>query len=345
MAIEWNHLQKTNRLLMEASLQPAQGTRFQPTGFPDLGPATYDRPGNGAVTHMLLVESAQSVANRLEAVCWDDAESDLRTPLAGMPYVRVKLWNSGQTTNSILEAHRLNSPYIMSDAAFKEELRKRADVPERNKGKKQDGQDEGEGGGAGLFNRRKLAKAAFYYDPCSVLHGVFLEKLDGRARLQRCLSAFIEARNVELAPSGGVKNDRVAADPGGLQRIGLSVSAKEGYGNVPFHRSEFTAEAITAYFSVDLAQIRAYGLGEPAERLLVTLALWKVGRLLESGLRLRTACDLEVIGGLRVSRPEGFQVPSTEDLGKELPGLIKECADQKLFASPSVTEVAFQGKK
>jgi hypothetical protein len=30
------------RLLLKAALKPIQGTRFQPTGFPDLGAATYD---------------------------------------------------------------------------------------------------------------------------------------------------------------------------------------------------------------------------------------------------------------------------------------------------------------
>ena len=46
-----------NRLI-EADLAPAQGTRFQPTGFPNLGHATY-RLHDG--TQMLLIESAQSV--------------------------------------------------------------------------------------------------------------------------------------------------------------------------------------------------------------------------------------------------------------------------------------------
>jgi CRISPR-associated protein Csb1 len=32
------------RLLLKAALKPIQGTRFQPTGFPDLGAATYDGP-------------------------------------------------------------------------------------------------------------------------------------------------------------------------------------------------------------------------------------------------------------------------------------------------------------
>ena len=54
-----------NRVLLEAELTPMQGQRFQPTGFADLGAATYTLP-NG--TRMLLVESAQSMANRMEAV-------------------------------------------------------------------------------------------------------------------------------------------------------------------------------------------------------------------------------------------------------------------------------------
>ncbi|MDP2660110.1 MAG: type I-U CRISPR-associated protein Cas7, partial [Dehalococcoidia bacterium] len=45
MAIAWDALKGASRLLMEARLKSVQGTRFQPTGFPDLGPATYDLPG------------------------------------------------------------------------------------------------------------------------------------------------------------------------------------------------------------------------------------------------------------------------------------------------------------
>jgi len=31
------------RLLLEVELQPVQGDRFQPTGFPDLGAAIYEK--------------------------------------------------------------------------------------------------------------------------------------------------------------------------------------------------------------------------------------------------------------------------------------------------------------
>jgi CRISPR-associated protein Csb1 len=61
-------LDKQPRLLMEADLRPVAGDRFQPTGFADHGAAEYKRP-NGSM--MLLVESAQSVANRLEKTVMD----------------------------------------------------------------------------------------------------------------------------------------------------------------------------------------------------------------------------------------------------------------------------------
>ncbi len=36
----FSSLQNEPRLLIEAELKPVQGSRFQPTGFPDLGAAT-----------------------------------------------------------------------------------------------------------------------------------------------------------------------------------------------------------------------------------------------------------------------------------------------------------------
>ena len=199
----------------------------------------------------------------------------------------------------------------------------------------------------GRVNLRELAKVLLEFDTNALLHGVFLAKKElagGRLRLPRSLSAFVEADGARRAVSGGVKNDRIAPAPTSLKQIGLEVSAAEGYGNVPFHRTEYTAERITAYFNLDLAQIRAYGLEENAERFLVTLALWKVRRFLETGLRLRTACDLDMPGDLEVTRPGGFLVPETRELEDDLPGLIEACALEGLFADPPVTELTFQKK-
>jgi CRISPR-associated protein Csb1 len=294
------------RLLIEAELKPVQGDRFQPTGFPDLGAATYKRPDG---TPMLLVESAQSMANRMEAVCWDEAEDSIAASLGNLPHVVVDL-GGGMTTSSIQEAHRLNSPYIINN----EELGRAI------KGEVGDAE-------SGVLDIRKLAKAVFRRDAGAVLHGVFLEKVAGRLRLQRLLSSFIEAEGVSTVTSGGVKLDRV--DPTG--------NAAEGYGNVPYSRTEFTARRITAYFNLDLATMRGYGLGEEANRLLVALALYKLLKVLDGGLRLRTACDLEA-ETINVTRPAGLTLDglALADVEGALPGLLAACG----FDASSVTRIS-----
>jgi len=112
---------KPTRLLADAELRPIQGARFQPTGFPDLGAATFET----ADGTRLLVESPQSMANRLEAVCWDDVAKDVVPPLKGISYVRAERDDGSYLTSSITEAHRLNSPYILEskDRTFFERLR------------------------------------------------------------------------------------------------------------------------------------------------------------------------------------------------------------------------------
>ena len=47
--------------------------------FADLGPARYKAYRDNEVADMLLVESPQSVANRLESVCWDTGAGKLYT--------------------------------------------------------------------------------------------------------------------------------------------------------------------------------------------------------------------------------------------------------------------------
>jgi CRISPR-associated protein Csb1 len=303
-------LQNESRLLMEADLKPLQGERFQSTGFADLGPARYQLPDG---TEMLLVESAQSMANRLETACWDEAVDDLVPPLAGLPYVRVRN-GGGMLTNSILEAHRLNSPYILEgkDKSVFDLLRDQLSAADA------------------AVSLPKLATVVLRYDPNALVHGLFLAKKElagGRLRLPRALSAFIEARNVRAAESGGVKNDRV--NPSG--------DTKSGFGNVPFHRTEFTAERLTAYFNLDLALFRGYRLDADATALLIALSLYKVRRLLSGPLRLRTACDLELNGDVRVSRPAGFALPSVQDLEALLRACIQKCQDKHLLAP--VTDV------
>jgi CRISPR-associated protein Csb1 len=304
-------LPSSSRLLLEAELTPAQGKRFQPTGFPDLGPAEY-RLHDG--TSDVLVESAQSVANRLEAALWDAGSDSVYPALQGLPYVEVVDAQGKAVTTSLSEAHRLNSPYIMDadgsavreafDATFPPDVKERPDM-------------------------RALAQLLMRFDPNALLHGVFIAKSEiagGRLRVPRALSGFIEAHGVLAAESGGVKNDQV--NPSG--------DAAKGYGNVPFARTEYTAERMVAYFNVDLAQIRGYRLGEHAERLLFALSLYKIHRFLRDGLRLRSACDLDV-KTLKVTRPQDYSLPTFDAVEAALPSLIAACRDA--FAAPAVTKV------
>lgn len=301
------------RLLVEAKLKPIQGKRFQPTGFPDLGAAQFDG-GN-----RLLVESAQSMANRLERTIWDESTQELIAPAKGLSYVRVEDKKGAFMTSTILEAHRLSSAYVLDAANGKTSFMDRL-------------KEELAGFAKGPVDRRALAKAVVRYDVNALLHGLFLAHSDlagGRLRIERALTSFIEAEGVEVAASGGVKNDHV--DPSGK----LGGGAKEGFGNVPFQRDEYTAARITAFFSLDLHELRAYGLGQDGEALLVTLGLYKIASLLSGDLRLRTACDLELAESPKVTRPEGFALPSVASLAAALPGLIKKCAP--LFAEKDGT--------
>ena len=298
MTLDLPALDKAPRLLVKASLQPVQGTRFQPTGFPEIGAAQYDGP-DGAP--MLLVESAQSMANRLETVCWDSAGDDWVPELHGLSVVKVLDKDANPLTNSILEAHRINSPYILEGKdktvfdMLKNEL---ADMEE------------------GIVDLRKLAKVLLKHDINALLHGVFLAKKElagGRLRLPRALSGFIEAKGVNIAASGGVKNDSV--NPSG--------DTAKGFGHVPFSRDEFVSSEIAAYFNLDLAQLRGYGFSAPVYQLLVALALFKISRFLDAGLRLRTACDLDCTG-VEVQRPTGFELPQLNALSEALPKLIAD---------------------
>ena len=300
------------RLLVEVGLKPVQGTRFQPTGFPDLGAATYQMNDG---TQMLLLESAQSMANRMEAVCLDEATNEWVPTLGGLPYILVKDSAGKVLTNSLLESHRINSPYILEakDRTFYERLK--GELGDMEKGR---------------VDLHQLAATLLKYDVNALLHGVFLAKSDlagGRLRLPRALTGFVEASNVTVAPSGGVKKDEVY--PSG--------DAKKGFGHVPFHRDEYTGD-VKAFFNLDLAQIRGYGLGPEAEELLTALAIYKIRRLLKHGLRFRTACDL-VAGDVVVTQPDGFVLPTMNDVERELPGLIEKARSR--FASPPVTTVVF----
>src|SRR3990172_7204965 len=99
MPIDLSPLASLEKLLFDIPLAPVQGHRFQPTGFPDLGAATYETVSGTS----LLVESAQSMANRMESTCWDDATRALVSDLEGLSYIRVNDEGGKFLTSSVLE--------------------------------------------------------------------------------------------------------------------------------------------------------------------------------------------------------------------------------------------------
>jgi CRISPR-associated protein Csb1 len=315
-----NTLDNMPRLLLEADLRPVAGQRFQPTGFADLGAADYRLPDG---TQMLLVESAQSVANRLEKTCLDGDGPGLDPALAGLSYVVAELEGTGieKSTSSLVEAHRIASPYILLNKDFLATL-----VKEMGYNPKLP------------LEWKKIYATLFEYDANSLVHGVFLSLLEGgRVRAPRAITGFIEASNVAKVLSGGVKNSPV--DPTGKTQVVDPPAGTSGeggiYSNVPYSRVEYVAREMKAYFNLDLSLIRGYRLGDEATRFLIALSLLKVRRFLDSSLRLRTACDLELIGEVRAKEPADFILPSEPELLTEAQAGIKACTS--LFANPAVT--------
>ena len=270
---------------------------------------------------MLLVESAQSVANRLEKTCLEGDGPYIDPYLKGLPYVLARLNGATQEplfTSSLVEPHRLGSPYFLR-SEFKDILSAAMSYSAK-----------------GQLEWKKIYAVFFQYDPNCLVHGVFLALLDGgRVRVSRALAGFIEAEGVKQVVSGGVKNSPV--DPKGEIQVREGKIEKGIYSNVPYSRIEYVAAKITAFFNLDTLQIRSYGLGEPATRLLTALSLLKARRFLNQDLRLRTACNFEVVGEVQVTRPAGFAIPSEAELLAEVKRLIPKC--KELFADPAVTEL------
>jgi CRISPR-associated protein Csb1 len=238
------------------------------------------------------------MTNHFEALGWDGPARQPRAPLAGLPYIEVADEDGAFLTSSRLEPHRLAAAYV------------------------RDAKIDGKGGTEWIGERLGLLpgkpldwpqiyKALFELDPLCLVHGVFFsdKKWHGNPKVRRALTAVIEAHDIEEVVSGGLKRDDVQFKSDAKGGRG----AEEGYGFVPFGRTEYTAASIELTAVVDLEQIRGYGLGEEPTRLLTLLALWEIQGLLAQPLRLRTACDLAVVN-VAVARPEDFALPATDEL-------------------------------
>ncbi len=338
MSLDFAALAAAPRLLLEAKLAPIQGTRFQPTGFPNLGAATYDGPDG---RRMLLVESAQSVANWLERAIFKElgrgsGSDDLVDEVTGISFVEIDCGDFGRTS-TLLESHRINTPYLwdsIDQSAIDLQQRILDDLGIAKKRKKKGTQGaagENDEEAAGRVDLRRFYRTLLKYDLNSLIHGAFLEKVAGRLRVSRALSGFVEAADVTPAESGGTKFDHIFP----AKDESRGVTANDGYTNVPYPRTEFAAREVVAYFNLDLGQIRGYALEPEAERLLITLSLYKVSRLLEADWDLRSNCKFKV-EEVRIKRTNPkFELPSANELSKALPDMIHLAQQKGLLAGVS----------
>lgn len=303
----------SNRLLLNVDLRPVGTDRFQPTGFPDIGAATYERFDDQTKgwVDCLVVESAQSMANRLEATAWDPLTDRPVEVFEGLPYVRVVREDGEYVTSSRTEAHRLASAFIKDSTldtqnmkdVIRARLRLREDHP---------------------LAPREIAAAVFALDPFCLVHGVFFAESakvwPGQPKIARALSACVDAIDVRRAELGGVKKDHVRhaiSDTGG---------SSEGYGTIPFHRTEWTARQIVASFTIDRLQLRSYGLPDAATALLDAIARWEISAILDAPMRFRTACDLEPVVEEVVDPRTQELLPTLDELELEVRAGIAGCA-------------------
>jgi CRISPR-associated protein Csb1 len=317
----------TGRYIYDAELTPIGGSTFQPTGFPDIGAATFTRYEDGHEVDALLVESVQSMANRLEATAWNQAENRPVDAVTGMPWIRVVRAKTGEfLTSSRLEAHRLASPFVHTSILDGQSM---FDVIGNRLGLKTDTP----------LDYRAMAAGVAQLDPFCLVHGVFFSHKNwlGQPKFMRAISGVIEAHNVQRAVNGGRKADRVRHQ---LDKDGEGGTA-EGYGSVPFSRTEWTAKRIVASFVIDIELLRSYGLPQVATEALETLALWEIRKLFEGGLRLRTACDLELVSP--VSARRGAELPAADELTGALRDLIAK--SDGVFGDGEAITVEWSGKK
>ncbi len=337
MAADFKKLEEASRLLVEVRLRPIQGGRFQPTNFPDQHAALYKAPkykengevekdanGNPIYEDVLLVESAQSMANRMERACWDDGADgddrvgDYNEDCRNIPYVLAVDANDKKLTASPLEAHRLASPYIWNtqpaglDKPLPDHLKEMFELKESR-----------------MVPWKKVAKALLEVDPGCLLHGVWFSDKDfsgGKVRLTRSLTGFVEARSPQPANYGFQKRDPVSdrTEPEAGQ------TAETGYGSVIGPMQDFTSPDIRAYFQLDAGRLRSYGLPPDKFKALLAWAIYKIRKVMIDGKEtigdLRTRCKFEVVGNPKAvlikaddGKHEPWELPKLDD---EMKGLL-----------------------
>ncbi len=312
-------------LIIKAKFEPLGGQdRFQPAGFPEMGHVIYDIERNGKMDHVCIVDSAASMANHLETLCFSNPSTGiLHSDLAGLPYVRcVTDPDNKVVVTTLSEGHRLASDYFLDgkleEQNFRETLRKAFDIIEIKKDKT-------------YFitpdNWWSIYTTIFRFDPNSLIHGVLFAK--EQIKISRLLTAHLEAFGAKRVGSSGVKFDR----------IGKTTS-----GQPIFSRDEETAELIEGTFLIDLGLLRSYGhgvhgLNESQKRMLLEFALWKITRMLHSPFRFRSGCHLQCTQST-ITDQDGAPI-SKEALGINLPETIQDCS----FPASPITDVYYASKE
>lgn len=369
-------------LIIKAQLEPVgDQDRFQPAGFPEVGHVIYPAPRrNGELEKVCIIDSAASMANHLESVCMAGPnDTELHSDLTGLPYVicrtdsefeegesgiRLKQETSRDRIvfTSLTEGHRLASDYFLDaffgpiqwnqegaagnekdfwkGATFREQLKKEFEVIELKPA--DDSQKEGKKKGKKKGKQKpvyfiapesqwKVYQTIFRYDPNSLVHGIFFAK--EQIKISRLLTASLEAFGASRVGSSGVKFDR----------LGKTLT-----GQPIFSVDEETANEIRVTFIIDLALLRSYGRGDKGlndnqKKLLLGLAFWKMGRLLNQPFRYRSGCYLKCVDGVEISSEGAAENPVWQSLPSsiEVEELIEACQ----FADERVTKVYYPANK
>ena len=295
-----DELLQQDRVLLSAELHLANGSFFQPTGFPDIGACIYT---DGAGEPRCLVESEQSMANRLEAVCMK-APGVWREPLADkLPVIRVANKKNRLLATNLTEPHRVASSYVLEGSVngttLQDKLKKHLSIDDKT---------------WPLDGREKLTQAVFALDPGAILHGFqFMQWEAVGLRAARLLHARLEA---VLADDGEIHYGLVKVD--GIEPES-SAAKKSNKGQSIGAKARYVPKSIQATFEIDVLALRERSLvpasdgegvtgnsgNQTARRFLLALALWKIYRFLTNApafdartgdtmgaLRLRADCSL-----------------------------------------------------
>lgn len=331
-----------NRLVIQATLKPVAGkTRFQPAGFPEIGHVIYEAPGGKRVC---IMDSAASMANHLETVCVNAFDQSLVDELQGLPYVQCVTGDNKDelVVTTLSEGHRLASSYFLEGSILDANngvVKIKKQVAEKGKSGEKSKKVEKEVSKTLLdilfeeFGLRDLAtrthplpaqwwnifRTIYRYDPNSLVHGILFPALG--IKLPRVLTATLDAFDAVRVGTAGVKFDKLG---------------KTNSGQPIFAKDEETASEIRATFVIDLSLIRSFGRGEDKglntaqKHLLLSLALWKIGKLLGASFRFRSECDLEL---------DGIKIDGDQREISSLAIDIKNSITAAGFTDPRITKV------